>query len=687
LSINKNIPCFSLSDEGGEIFLTENKQCSTSLLLEVSMKGKNKHQLNSVEQSQKLSVLIAEIERLKQQLKETEENYHNTIEYANDAILTTDAKGIIISFNSRAERMFGYNREEIIGKPASVLLPIDKRREEKEKFKNMKLNFKGALSGSIGEGLGKTKDGTTFPLEGSFYLFQPNGKYAVTGIIRDISERKKIEAQLRGSEERARTLLNAAPDVALLLDNKGTLIDCNEVLRSRFNKSREELLGKTFFDMFSGDEAKKRFAFVKKVISKGKPVHYQDIIRGKWFDLTFHPLLDEKNRTTHVVIFAHNITELKQKEEDLVELKNFLENLIESSLDAILVTDNNGCIIKANRSFLHLFGYKKNEVLEKSMVMLMPREERTYKSTTGESVVINKEYFNDLVMMVSRLASEGKVSNWKTHILAKNKKCVPVEISAASLNDKKGTGIGSISILRNITERKLSEAKIMEYQNQLRSLAAKAISIEERNQQYLAAFLHDTIGQGLFGLKIKLNMLHDSKSFEESKAYASGMLATIDQLIANARSLTSELSPPILHEFGLGAALEWLAEQVHKREGIIFQFEDDGHSRSFENTINIVIFNAVRELFNNIVKHAKAHNVKVSIKSDDTNVQVSIEDNGIGFNHAEINVTRNNSNAFGLFSIKERLRYVGGHMDIKSKLGHGTRVTINMPRKQIKGSQ
>jgi signal transduction histidine kinase len=260
-------------------------------------------------------------------------------------------------------------------------------------------------------------------------------------------------------------------------------------------------------------------------------------------------------------------------------------------------------------------------------------------------------------------------------------------IISSPLKDQEGRVISAIEMVDDITERKRSEEKILAYQNQLRSLASQLITTEERNQQNVAAFLHDNIGQDLFTLKIKLKMQQNSESLEESKLHTNEMLTMVDQLITCTRTLTSELSPPILQEFGLGAALEWLAEQMQKRGGIIVRFEDDGKPQSLEKTINILLFNAVRELFNNIIKHAKAHNVKVSIKGDDTIMQINIEDDGIGFNPAEINLPRRDDNAFGLFSIRERLSYVGGHIDIKSKLGHGTRITINMPHKQTKDSQ
>ncbi len=234
----------------------------------------------------------------------------------------------------------------------------------------------------------------------------------------------------------------------------------------------------------------------------------------------------------------------------------------------------------------------------------------------------------------------------------------------------------------DITERLHSEEKILDYQNQLKSLASQLITSEERNRQDIATFLHDQIGQALCTIKIKLEMLQTSQSLEESRKLSGEMLASAAQLIADTRSLTYELNPPILHELGLGAGLEWLVEHMYEREGIIVHFEDDGQPRSLEHELNILLFNAVRELLINVAKHAKAQNVRVSIQSDNAGVRVCVEDNGIGFTLPGTGVPPGQSNSFGLFSIKERLHYVGGHLDIKTAPGNGTCITLHVPHKQ-----
>jgi signal transduction histidine kinase len=111
-------------------------------------------------------------------------------------------------------------------------------------------------------------------------------------------------------------------------------------------------------------------------------------------------------------------------------------------------------------------------------------------------------------------------------------------------------------------------------------------------------------------------------------------------------------------------------------------FEDDGQTRSLDKEINILLFNAVRELLTNVAKHARADNVKISLQSAQAGVRFCVEDNGIGFNAPETGLPASKSNSFGLFSIKERLNYVSGKLDIKTAPGKGTRITLHIPHKQ-----
>jgi signal transduction histidine kinase len=142
--------------------------------------------------------------------------------------------------------------------------------------------------------------------------------------------------------------------------------------------------------------------------------------------------------------------------------------------------------------------------------------------------------------------------------------------------------------------------------------------------------------------------------------------------------LTSELSPPALYELGFDAAVEWLIEQIQDQHHILVDFEEDRQSKPMSDEIRISLFKAVRELLINIAKHARAHKAKVSTRTEDNIIRIIVEDDGVGFSIPE-DKSLTKIGGFGLFSIRERLRHLGGNFEIESKPGQGTRITLVAP--------
>ncbi len=162
---------------------------------------------------------------------------------------------------------------------------------------------------------------------------------------------------------------------------------------------------------------------------------------------------------------------------------------------------------------------------------------------------------------------------------------------------------------------------------------------------------------------------------------ANDILKTIDQTIHDTRVLSYELSPVILHELGLEVALSWLAEQTEKQHNIAVAFKSDKKAMRLDDGLKIILYRAVSELLNNVVKHAWAQHVAVSIKRSNGQVQITVEDDGVGFDPAQLEGIAATERGFGLFSIKERLHYLGGSILIKSALYKGTHITLLAPLK------
>jgi PAS domain S-box-containing protein len=292
---------------------------------------------------------------------------------------------------------------------------------------------------------------------------------------------------------------------------------------------------------------------------------------------------------------------------------------------------------------------------------------------TPESVDLVKDNF------AKHLRGE-EVQPYDYSLINKQGKRIEV-INASKLIHYEGE-MAILGIITDITDRKLAEKKLLEDREQLKSLASQLSLTEERERREIATELHDRIGQSLVISKIKLDQLRKSAASEELATTLGEICNCLDQVIQDTRTLTFDLSSPILYELGFEAAVaEWLNEQIQEKYGIKTKFEDDQRHKPLDDDIRVLLFRNVRELLINVVKHSNAQNVKVSISRANEQIIVTVQDDGIGFDSSEAVSKAAEKATFGLFSIRERLEHLDGRIKIQSTPGHGSIITMTAPLK------
>ena len=264
------------------------------------------------------------------------------------------------------------------------------------------------------------------------------------------------------------------------------------------------------------------------------------------------------------------------------------------------------------------------------------------------------------------------------------------------VKDEAGKIVRSIGMVLDITERKAAEDGLRRseerYRNlsaelerqvanrtsQLQALALALTQAEERERQRVARVLHDHLQQLLAAAKIGVGALRFSAA--EGSDMADGLTqidALLRESIESSRALTYDLSPPVLYQGGLGAALEWLAREVETKQGLRVRVTRQAGVDNLSEPLRVFLFQAARELLFNIAKHAGAGNVDVSLATEGTQLRLCVADDGKGFDPAA--VTPGAGGGFGLFSIRERIGPLGGDMEIDSAPGRGTRITLYAP--------
>jgi two-component system sensor histidine kinase UhpB len=229
-----------------------------------------------------------------------------------------------------------------------------------------------------------------------------------------------------------------------------------------------------------------------------------------------------------------------------------------------------------------------------------------------------------------------------------------------------------------VTER---TAEVQDQAEQLRALAAELSHAEQQERKRLAKVLHDHIQQLLVAARMHLQAL----KLEDAAAGRVAPLAqAIESILAEAieasRSLAVELSPPVLHEVGLIAGLEWLADHVREQSRFRVEVKSDNGTEPAEEEVRLLLFECVRELLLNAIKHSGQSQAAVTVEhTPDKKIKITVADAGTGFDPSLLKARSKKTSTFGLFSIQQRLAHLGGSVQIESASGQGVRVTLLAP--------
>jgi PAS domain S-box-containing protein len=231
----------------------------------------------------------------------------------------------------------------------------------------------------------------------------------------------------------------------------------------------------------------------------------------------------------------------------------------------------------------------------------------------------------------------------------------------------------------DISEKKDAEDALREHQEQLFALTVELSLAEERERRRIAGELHDQIGQTLAFAKIKLDVLHHALDSTGHARSISEIRRAIETSIQEVRTLTFQISPPLLYELGFDAALDWLCEWALDTHGLEVQFQDEWEPEELAEEVRSTLFQAVRELLINIAKHARVARASLSVRRSGSSLILQISDQGAGFDLARLAEKRGPGSGFGLFNIRQRIRYLGGEVQVASEPGRGTTVTLSVP--------
>ena len=614
---------------------------------------------------------VTERKTVEETNRKTQEKFTNLVNTVDGIVWEADAQTFQFTYVSKhAEKLLGYTTQEWITNPgfwASHIHPDDRDwavdycvNSTKEKKQHQFEYRMIAANGNIIW----LADFVTVTVE----MGKP---VQLQGIMIDITERKKAEQHLKLLES---VITNATDSILITeaepFDLPGPkIIYANEAFVKMTGYSQEELIGKTPRILQGPKSDIKVLKKVRQAIENWEPceaelINYRKNGEEFWISFSLVPIANEKGLFTHWISIERDITERKKAEEALVKERKLLRVLIDNIPDYIYVKDRNSRHIINNKANIELLGFtKEEETLGKTMVDILGRD------IAGEFIKDDQHVLESGIPIINREEPIFNKEGDKRWLLT----------TKIPFKDEENNIIGLVGISRDVTDRKRIEEELTEKNIQLKNLSKHLQNVREEERKFLAREVHDELGQLASVVKMDVDWLNIKLANlqEMQKKRIQHASSTADLLIKTIRKIASTLRPSMLDDLGLNASLEWQCKEFTSVNGIPCVFEQEFYDEGLTVETKTELFRICQESLTNIMRHAHATHVTVSITEKENDLYLCISDNGKGFD------TREKKDTLGLIGMRERVFSINGKLKMKSEPGKGTIVCAIVPTKII----
>jgi PAS domain S-box-containing protein len=638
--------------------------------------------------------------------------YQLLAQYARDPMLLMDVDGRIAQVNQAAVDAYMYTQEEFKGLfihalRADGLAAVGHQLEQ------------ARAHGILFETEHRRRDGTLMPVEVSSRGILLEGRAMILSVIRDITRRKEGEAELLRSYATMKAILDAAEESIWLCDPEGRIQLANPTAAQRFGIPLANLMGRRMDEARPLEPGPGRLERIREVVATALALDFEDEADGLRFHHSLLPITDGQGQVTAIAGFSQDITQASRAEEAIRQSHRRLEVLSEAVAALLHGEDPRELIASLARQIMatlqcqlfvtHLAdpdtgrlalyacgGIRHEDALQlayqgtplpfcanASCTACLYVGERVHLDHApppllAEQYGIRAYACRPLLTASGQTAGTLAFGTTSRAVFSREDLALMTAVTnhiAIALENQKSRAMlrrTSAELERKVVER---TAEVGTLVRQLRALAAERIETEQRERKRLALLLHDHLQQLLVAAQIRVGLLKETKG-KPAQNQCDEVLAILREAIAASRSLAVELSPPILQQGGLGAALGWHAKRMNELFGFAVHLRTTSIQEPGE-PVKMLLFESVRELLLNATKHADVKEAVVTLEEGlDGWLRLVVEDAGLGFTPAGL---APGESGFGLFSIQQRLAHFGGRMDLHSAPGCGTRVTLLVP--------
>jgi PAS domain S-box-containing protein len=510
-------------------------------------------------------------------------------------------------------------------------------------------------------------------------------------------ERQLSEKALWAERDFVSAVLDSGGALVIVLDRQGRILRFNRACEELSGFSAAEMAGRIFWESLVPPED---LPVVRDVWAKLKAGRAHHTHEHRWITKdgmlrliawSTSTLPGEADDVPYVVGTGIDITERKQAEQAVRDREEELAAIYENAPVVMMLVDGERRVLKANKQAEMFTGTGANDLLgRRTGEALCCLHAKDHPKGCGFGLHCRD---CDLRRTITGTFETGRSQQQLevTLLLATEREPREVTFLLSTLRLSVRGQLLTLVTMQNITLRKHAEEalqrahgelelRVAERTAQLRALAAELTQSEERERRRIARILHDDLQQLLVGARLRLEALRvrsDARAMEVDLRRVEKLLSESSEV---ARDLSHEMSPAVLHEHGLVAGLRWLGGWMREKHGLSVRVSAGATADALEQELKVLLFQSVRELLFNVVKHAGVKRATVRISRNSAGwLEILVSDKGRGFSPRPTRAGSKIRDGFGLFGIRERLTFFGGRMEMDSQRDQGCRVRLIAP--------
>ncbi len=618
---------------------------------------------------------ITWLKRAQDALFESEDRFRSVVEGARDIIFTISVDSTLTSLNPAFESVTNWSRSQWIGEPFVGLLHPDDAGFCQDVVQAI-LERGAPLTCSMQIGM-KQGGYITGEFVGTPQIRQGR-VVGVLGIIRDVTERRRIEDALRVSEERVRSIVQSTTDAIVLVNALMKVAFWNRGAEETFGYAAEEIIAQPVTMIIQDRHHEQLERHVQRVRLLGGPHVASKTLElagrrkdGSEFPLELSVTSWQGKSDLFFTIIMRDISERRLAEERLDRLHHHNQVVLNSAGEGIYGVDREGRLTFVNPAAAKMFDWEAEALIGQSLHALVHQTDLRGMPLTEEHCLSGETSRRD------ELREHVDSVFWR-----KDGTSFPVEYVSTPIQER-GEIVGAVVVFKDTTDRKRAEEQLQDSLRRLRKLSGRMEGIREEERGRIARELHDELGVGLTCLKIDLSRLgglfgerlpmQDRAKVDEK---VRGMKEQVDSTITSVQRIVAELRPGVLDDLGLVAAIEWQCRDFQRRTGISCRCIVSHEDLRVDPEHATAVFRICQEALTNVTRHAQATGVQVQLDDQGVGLQLQVSDNGRGIPQDRLADAR----SFGLLGMRERAGLLGGEVQITTQEGAGTTILLRLPR-------